>query len=61
MIISGYVKIIIVLNTREDKSLTFILILRLLSAAMIVIVILTIALIANLTRRYIEYGIAYIE
>ena len=61
MIISGYVKIVTVLNTREGKSLTFILILRFLSATITVIVILIVALIANLTCHYIEYSIAYIE
>ena len=61
LIISGYVKIVIVLGTREGKSLAFILILRFLSAAITVVVIPIVALMADFTRRYIEYDIAYIE
>ena len=61
MIISDYIKIIIVLSTREGKSLAFILILRLLSTTIMIIVVPTIALITNLIRCCIEYNIAYIK
>ena len=61
MIINNYVKIVIVLDTRESKSFVFILILRLLFAAITIIVISIVALIANLIRCYIKYDIAYIE
>ena len=61
MITNNYIKIIIVLDTRESKSLIFILILRLLSTTITIVVILIVALIANLTYRYIKYSIAYIK
>ena len=61
LITSNYVKIVAVLSTEEGKSLAFILIPRLLSTAIIVVIIPTVVLMANLTHCYIEYGIAYIE
>ena len=49
------------MSTRESKSLTFILISRLLSTTITIVVVPTIVLIANLTHHCIEYSIAYIE
>ena len=49
------------MSTREGKSLAFILISRLPSTAITVVVVPTVVLIADLTRRCIEHGIAYIE